>query len=121
MRALTIMICLAVAFSANSSDAQIGEPFENPITRAGKDVAVTTCVACHVVSTQQDVPPVDGPAPSFEAIANRPEMKDGTLVAFMDRCAQMTTYTERCGTVSSISEDERSQVAAYIMTLRTRQ
>jgi hypothetical protein len=121
MRTLTVMICLAAVLSANPSAAEIRGSFQSPITRAGRNVAVTTCVACHIVSPEQDVLPVmGGPAPSFEAIANRPGVTDGALIAFMERCAETTTFTERCGSVPTISEAERSQVAAYIMTLRVR-
>jgi len=121
MKALTIAICLAAALSTNPSVAEIGGPFNSPMIRAGRNVAVTTCVACHVVSPEQDVSPVmGGPAPSFEAIANRPGVADAALISFMESCAQMTTFTERCGSVNGISEAERSQVAAYIMSLRVR-
>src|SRR5579863_5001685 len=57
---------------------------ETAAIRAGRNLATSTCFACHVVSPIQPSPPVMGPGiPSFMEIANRREMSAEWLMQRM--------------------------------------
>ena len=88
--------------------------------RSGRNIAVTTCVACHIVSRDQAVKPVLGPGiPSFEEIANRPDITVDSLSVSMkvarwhDPAIAPTLLP-----MSRISDAERGQIASYILSLR---
>ncbi len=88
--------------------------------RAGRNLATSTCFACHVVSPTQAAAPVLGPGiPSFLDIANRPDMTAEWLTQRMktatwhDAALPPTRLP-----MSHLSDKERSEVAAYILSLR---
>jgi mono/diheme cytochrome c family protein len=69
---LILLLGVVLTVSAAAVAAQSGA--DERAIRAGKNIAVTTCVACHVVSPDQSIKPVLGPGiRSFETIANRPD------------------------------------------------
>jgi mono/diheme cytochrome c family protein len=91
--------------------------------RAGKNIALTSCIACHVVFPNQAAKPVLGPGiPSFAEIAARPDVTADTLRASMkvarwhDPALAATLLP-----MSRISDAERGQVASYILSLRAQQ
>jgi cytochrome c553 len=79
------------------------------------------CIACHVVSRDQTLQPVLGPAiPSFEEIANRPETTMNSLQAGMKTARwHDPNMTARLLPMSHLSDERRAHVAAYILSLRT--
>lgn len=108
-------ICL---FAVSGAVGQ--SPSEASAIRAGHTIAVTACIACHVVSRDQTIRPVLGPGiPSFEEIANRPDttadsLRSSMKVARWHDPGMAPTLLP----MSRISDAERAQVAAYILSLR---
>ncbi len=52
--------------------------------RRGEQVAQLKCSACHVVAENQKYPPLlEDPAPSFQSIANRPQLSASALRRFL--------------------------------------
>jgi len=94
---------------------------EASAVRAGHTIAVTACIACHVVSRDQTMQPVLGPgSPSFEEIANRPETTMDSLQAVMKTARwHDPNMTARLLPMSRLSDERRAQVAAYILSLRS--
>ena len=111
----------AALFFLGVSPAVARSPAEASAIRAGHTVAVTTCIACHVVSRDQSLQPVLGPGiPSFEEIANR----ENTTVESLQAAMKVARWhdpgmTARLLPMSRISDAARAQVAAYILSLRT--
>lgn len=111
---------VAAVFFLGVSHAAARSPAEASAIRAGHTVAVTTCIACHVVSRDQSLQPVLGPGiPSFEEIANR----ENTTVESLQAAMKVARWhdpgmTARLLPMSRISDAERAQVAAYILSLR---
>jgi mono/diheme cytochrome c family protein len=103
------------------SEAVARSPSEASSIRAGHTIAVTACIACHVVSRDQSLQPVLGPGiPSFEEIANRESTTNESLQAAMKVArwhepGMVATLLP----MSRISDRERAQVAAYILSLRS--
>jgi mono/diheme cytochrome c family protein len=118
---MKMILGFAIATCAFGVGGAVGQnPSEASAIRAGHTVAVTTCIACHVVSRDQTIEPVLGPGiPSFEEIANRPDTTAQSLQAAMkvarwhDPGMAATLLP-----MSRISDEARAQVAAYIMSLR---
>jgi mono/diheme cytochrome c family protein len=81
---------------------------------AGLQFASHNCDACHIVSTNQDVQPlVGGYAPSFSAIANRPNTSPDTLRLFLNHPHGYSNMP-----YPDLSASDLSNVIAYIMSLR---
>jgi mono/diheme cytochrome c family protein len=90
------------------------------VIRAGHNIAVTTCIACHVVDSDQTVEPVFGAGiPSFRDIAKRRDVTVASLVDMMKSCGGTKELAgAHCWPMNRISDGERAQVAAYILSLR---
>jgi mono/diheme cytochrome c family protein len=119
-RELTIGLAVAAGLFGASAAAAESQSQDNAI-RAGRTIAVTTCISCHVVSSDQSIKPVLGPGiPSFAEIANRPDTTAESLSAAM-KVARWhdPAMTATLLPMSRISDRERAQVAAYILSLRT--
>jgi mono/diheme cytochrome c family protein len=89
--------------------------------RAGYDIAVTTCVACHVASPDQSIQPIDGGrVPSFQEIAKRPSVTLDSVTDLPKACNRSAAlYVPHCSPFDRISDREWQQVAAYILSLRS--
>lgn len=89
--------------------------------RAGHNLAISSCVACHVVSPGQTVQPVLGPAiPTFQEIANRPATSAESLQSVMKTARWHDPgMAATLLPMSRLSDKERAQVASYILSLRT--
>ena len=89
--------------------------------RAGYDIAVTTCVACHVASPDQSIQPIDGGrVPSFQEIAKRPNVTLDSVANLPKACSRSTAlYVPHCSPFDRMSDREWQQVAAYILSLRS--
>jgi hypothetical protein len=107
--------------TANASAADLHRPPKDPLAREGYQVAVTSCVACHIVSQEQTFQPLQSDrAASFEQIANRPNVTLKSLTESMNACTGASLrFLPRCAPISSVSDAERAQVAAYILSLRS--
>ena|SRR5579871_5094401 len=88
--------------------------------RAGRNLATSVCFACHIVTNNQNPPPVLGPGiPSFQDIADRPDVTAGALVERMkDATWHDAALPPTRLPMSHLSDRERSEVAAYILSLR---
>ena len=95
-------------------------PPDEAAIRAGHNLAVTSCVACHVVSPGQTVKPVLGPGiPSFVEIAQRPDTNAASLQAAMKTARWHDPgMAATLLPMSRLSGKERAQVASYILSLR---
>jgi mono/diheme cytochrome c family protein len=114
------LFLLGALLSAPTIAASAQTTSEERDIRAGRTIAITTCIACHVVSRDQSLKPVLGPGiPSFEEIANRPGSNIDSLRAAM-RVARWhdPAMAATLLPMSRISEIERAQVASYILSLR---
>jgi mono/diheme cytochrome c family protein len=117
MRDLFPFSLMAIVLAASLG---VSHASESPNIRAGHEIAVTSCIACHVVSRGQTILPVLGAGiPSFEAIARRPETTADSLQTAM-KIAGWHDYamTKRPLPMNRLSDVQRGQVAAYIMSLR---
>ena len=93
---------------------------EEATLRAGRNIASTSCVACHVVSETQTVKPVLGPGiPSFQEIAARPGVSAEALDASMkEKRWHDPGMARTLLPMSRLSDRERAQVVAYILSLK---
>jgi mono/diheme cytochrome c family protein len=90
--------------------------------RAGRSLATSKCFACHDVSPGRAPPPMPGPGvpiPGFQEIANRPNV---TAEWLTDRMGTATWHIpalpQRRLPMSHLSDREKSEVAAFILSLR---
>lgn len=110
-RAMILGFSAAILVAANA--AAQSEAEEDAI-RAGRTIAVTTCISCHVVSPNQSIQPVLGPdSPSFADVASRPDLTIGSLTAAM-KTVRLHDPTK----MANLSDREWAQAAAYILSLR---
>ena len=120
---MKVLFVAAMVWTAALGQALAETQSDEVAIRAGRNIAVTTCIACHVVSQDQAIKPVLGPGiPSFEEIARRPDITVDSLRASMkvarwhDPGIAATLLP-----MSRISDAERTQVAVYIMSLQAQQ
>jgi mono/diheme cytochrome c family protein len=118
MKGLLLIAILAAPLGAAASES--ASQSDDSAIRAGHNIAMTTCIACHVASPNQSIEPVLGPGiPSFQEVANRPDTTVDSLRAAMkvarwhDPGMAATLLP-----MSRISDAERTQVARYILSLR---
>ena len=70
--AIALFGAVATSFAQEQQDAAA--------IRAGRNLATSTCFACHTVSPNQAVAPVLGPGiPAFADVANRPAVTAESL------------------------------------------
>lgn len=111
---------LAVFFAAFSTAATGQVQNDAAAIRAGRNLATSVCFACHVVSPGQSVAPVLGSGiPGFKEIANRPGITADMLAETMKSARwHDPALAPRLLPMSHLSDNERYQVAAYILSLR---
>jgi len=84
----------------------------------GHRLALLACSPCHVVAIDQEAAPIlRTPAPSFDAIANKPETTGDSLRAFLS-----TTHA-KIATPSGmpnpqLADYQMAEVISYILSLR---
>jgi len=84
--------------------------------QAGGDLARYECDGCHVVAANQEIPPlVKNTAPSFFAIANRPDTSAQSLEAFLSRPHPYSNMP-----FPDLRPADVANVAAFLMSLRGR-
>jgi mono/diheme cytochrome c family protein len=84
----------------------------------GRRFALLVCAACHVVATDQEVPPIlRTPGPSFDAIANKPGTTGDSLRVFLS-----TTHAKIAASTSmpnpQLADYQMAEVISYILSLR---
>jgi mono/diheme cytochrome c family protein len=121
MNGFAPFVFLAAVLSMSPLNAAVDNRSESPVIRAGHSIAVTTCIACHVVDSAQTVAPVfGGGIPNFQDIAKRQDATMASLTAMMKSCGGTKALARaHCWPANRISDRERAQVAAYILSLRS--
>lgn len=108
MRVLKIVAALAVLVSATGFAAQEKEPGD---PKFGLEYARAHCAQCHEVESDKNIVP-QLEAPSFPELANTPGMTARALVV-----ALQTSHTSMPN--FALKSEDRDNVVAYIMSLRT--
>lgn len=118
MRLAPVLVAAIVATAASTLAAQ--ERSNAASIRAGRGIATATCVACHVVSPDQTLKPIyAGLAPNFDDIANRPATSKDSLLAFLNSSHWSDpALLVKPAPMRLISDREKSDVAAFILSLR---
>jgi mono/diheme cytochrome c family protein len=102
LAAIACVACAAVVGAAVAGAQEVGD------ARRGLIFAERICAECHAVKAGQTVPAT---APTFKAIANTPGMTALALTVFF-----RTSHRDMPNLV--LSDDERDDVIAYILSLR---
>jgi mono/diheme cytochrome c family protein len=120
-KGLVLLVILASVVGTSLAAAASNRPPDDSEIRAGYDIAVTTCVACHVVSPGQGIQPLEGRTiSSFQEIANQPNLTLDSLANPTKGCSGSTRRDlHHCSPFDHISDREWRQVAAYILSLRS--
>jgi mono/diheme cytochrome c family protein len=121
MNAIATVVFLAATLGMSPLSVAADSESESSVIRAGHDIAVTTCVACHVVDSAQTLAPIfGGGIPSFREVAKRPDATIDSLSAMMKSCGGTKALARaHCWPANRISDRERAEVAAYILSLRS--
>jgi len=86
--------------------------------QAGRRVAFLVCNACHVVAPDQRYPPtLTPPGPSFESIAQRPDVSIESIQKFLTM-THRDASNPRAMPNPELIDSYMRQVATYILSLR---
>ncbi len=86
--------------------------------RKGHHLATLLCTSCHVVASDQLYPPTaDPPAPSFAAIAQRPDVTADSLQQFLTTTRDGLENPKGMPNPGLV-DFQRKAIAAYILSLR---
>jgi mono/diheme cytochrome c family protein len=89
--------------------------------RRGEHIAQLVCSACHVVAQDQEFPPIlRPPAPSFEEIANRPNMSLQTVQQFVLQTHWDMKTLPMQMPAQMLRKSDTTAVARYVLSLRKR-
>lgn len=80
---------------------------------AGRALAFKSCASCHVVAPHQPLHRLRATGPAFKAVANAKTTTAMGLHVFL-----VTPHSTMPNLI--LTEDERADVTAYILSLRTR-
>ena len=110
------LYAVLIGFSGGSANA--GEPVRDPVAR-GEQLARQQCSACHVVASNQELPPLRQlPTPSFYEIANRPKTSEKSLERFIGTTHWDMKSVPMTMPDQMLTQDERVAVSRYILSLR---
>ena len=113
--AALIAACLVFAATA---DRASGAPSSSDLATAGRAFALKVCWACHIVAENQTQTPIlSHPAPSFLAIAQRPDLTESSLRQLL------ASHEEKIGHHAGMPNPrlvdyQIDEVVAYIMSLK---
>jgi hypothetical protein len=92
--------------------------------RYGFMVATERCAACHIASLHQTLTPLYPNTPKFEDIAKRPTTSQESLVKFLGSAHGRSPVSSNApppgGALNPLTDQEKSDVALYILSLRNR-
>jgi mono/diheme cytochrome c family protein len=118
MRLARFTIFVAVLWTAAAGAQEIPNA---AAIRAGHNLATSVCFACHVVSPNTTAPVIGPGVPTFQEIADRPGITADVLAERMKSARwHDPALAPRLLPMSHLSDTERLQVAAYILSLRAR-
>jgi mono/diheme cytochrome c family protein len=105
---IVAMACPARAQMVNSADT----------ARRGHDLAAVACANCHQVAVdQRAVPVLASPAPSFDSIAQRPDVGADVLEQFITSTRRNVDHPDDMPN-PYLLEYQVQQVVTYILSLR---
>jgi cytochrome c len=82
----------------------------------GHRLALFLCAPCHVVATDQELPPIlDKPAPPFLAIANRPDTTEASLRRFLLTTHRTTSKMPN----PNLADYQINAIVAYLLSLKS--
>ena len=109
----------AVLFGFLGVPANAGEPARDPVAARGEQLARQQCSACHVVASDQELPPLRKlPTPSFYEIANRAKTSEKSLQHFIATTHWDMKTVPMTMPDQLLTKDERAAVSRYILSLR---
>jgi mono/diheme cytochrome c family protein len=113
-------IFAVVASSTIMSHAAVAsEATDEAKLKAGHDLALLVCSACHVVGPDQSYPPsLTNPAPAFADIANRPGTTAVSLQKFLSAMHGNLRSIPRQMPDPMLMDNQKAEVVTYIMSLR---
>jgi len=91
----------------------------DPLVAQGEHLARTQCSACHVVASNQEIPPLRQlPTPSFEEIANRADVTQKSLQRFISTTHWDNKTVPMTMPDQMLTKQETMAVVRYILSLR---
>lgn len=118
LRRLAGWSVFAVLIGFSGVCARAGEPARDPVAR-GEQLARQQCSACHVVASDQELPPLRRlPTPSFYDIANRPKTSEKSLEHFIGTTHWDMKTVPMTMPDQMLTKDEKVAVSRYILSLR---
>jgi mono/diheme cytochrome c family protein len=97
------------------------EPARDPVAARGEQLARVQCSACHVVASDQALPPLRQlPTPSFDEIANRPKTSEKSLQRFIATTHWDMKSVPMTMPAQLLTKEETAAVSRYILSLRKR-
>jgi mono/diheme cytochrome c family protein len=113
-KAAVVVLCGFMAAAAGAQGLR-----EETNAAEGHRLALKICSACHVVAAdQQSLPILRPPAPSFQAIANRPQTTLHGLQTFILK-THATIATPGNMPNPELTEDQAEALALYVLNLRS--
>ena len=115
---MTLVVATALFAASFALSASAAEPAAADDARAGRALSLKLCTPCHVVSPDQELPPIlRPPAPSFLVIANRPSTTNESLRRFLTQTH--ASLRDVSGMPNpQLTEDQVREAAAFIMSIR---
>jgi len=108
---IVVLVSLVAVLAKKPSAQTVGDLQE------GHQLAVQKCAVCHVVASDQLMPPVFNTAQSFQRIANRPTATAASLHNFLQ--ITHTTIAEPASMpYPNLSNPQVTNIVAYILSLR---
>ena len=117
MRGLALAAAFLTSISAISS-VSADETADVAAVKRGRFVAEVICSTCHVIPDQRFPRALLRPTPSFEEIANRPDLTPGALHEFLGTTHWDMKTLPMTMPDFMLSEKEKGDVIAYIHSLR---
>lgn len=116
--ALGFLLTVVIIGTARPVGAQDGASSAVQLRR-GEEIAQLQCAACHVVSQKQKYPPLlEDPAPSFQSIANRPQVSEAQLRHFIATTHWDQTTIRLTMPNPGLSKPDTVAVIRYIVSLK---
>ena len=111
---------LALWMGCSGLCVHAAEPARDPVAR-GEQLARQQCSACHVVASNQELPPLrQFPTPSFYEIANRPKTSEKSLEHFIGSTHWDMKTVPMSMPDQMLTNEEKVAVSRYILSLRKR-
>lgn len=99
--------------------ASASETTDEAKVKAGRELAMLVCSACHVALPDQSIPPsLLVPGPSFEEIANRPGTTVKSIENFLATTHGNLQARGQRMPDPMLMDFQKVEVVAYIMSLR---